>query len=252
MDVNLRWKNIIYARCSPLCHSLKMDYRLIAFVKPQYLWFLHRNSRGMPETTRERIKKDETTEVIGTLLMPPQPLFERHSKSPDWMELMLFCSPAASFTREQFVSSRWRWEAVVSARKWVNESDEWNKRKIAHQKRRISAGGYKSSCSDWPVCLITEAILPRHMKTWGIRTPMDKKRSERAIKDLGYFRNVFSKGATSMACRSLSVFPARGTTRQSKKASCRTRPVNKPARGGHHCPAPATITREQVQLCSLR
>lgn len=89
-------KNIIYARCSPLCHSLKMDYSLIAFVKPLYLWFLlHRNSRGMPETTRERIKKDETTEVIGTLLMPPQPLFERHSKSPDWMELMLFCSPAA-------------------------------------------------------------------------------------------------------------------------------------------------------------
>ncbi len=122
----------------------------------------------------------ERLKTYKTLLL----VFTIHLRAPDWVERMchvplpLLYKGAVCFSqvevRNYCISSVKTW-----AHKWINESDEWNKRRLQTRKHHPSGGASKSSCSDWPVCFITLIIFPQDLKTWGFSTRRERRGKQR-------------------------------------------------------------------------
>ncbi len=178
--------------------------------------------------------------------------FTIHLRVPDWVERMCHVSLPLLYkgavcssqveVRDYCISS-----VKTQAHKRINESDECNKRRLQTRKHHPSGGASKSSCSDWPVCFITLIIFPQDLKTWGFSTHRKRRGKQR----FGLFQDLFLKAnnAAIMASWNLSIsLQERAPPSRFVYLPC---PVTGPG-GPVPCPAPATITGEQVQLCSLR
>lgn len=144
-------------------------YRLLTFAQALIFVFIIFN-----RNPAERLKTYKTLLLVFTI----------HLRAPDWVERMchvplpLLYKGAVCFSqvevRNYCISSVKTW-----AHKWINESDEWNKRRLQTQKHHLSGGASKSSCSDWPVCFITLIIFPQDLKTWGFSTRRERRGKQR-------------------------------------------------------------------------